>query len=69
LNEYLTAMTEVVFQNDGTLDKFIGDGIMAVWGNVKSQGVAKDAKAAAHAALEMRRELLRLNNGWKWKAA
>ena len=65
LNEYLTAMTEVVFQNDGTLDKFIGDGIMAVWGNVKSQGVAKDAKAAAHAALEMRRELLRLNNGWK----
>ena len=65
LNEYLTAMTNVVFQNDGTLDKFIGDGIMAVWGNVKSQGVAKDAKAAAHAALGMRRELLRLNNGWK----
>ena len=27
--------------------------------------MAKDAKAAAHAALEMRRELLRLNNGWK----
>ena len=65
LNEYLTAMTEVVFQNDGTLDKFIGDGIMAVWGNVKSQGMAKDAKAAAYAALGMRRELLRLNNGWK----
>ncbi len=65
LNEYLTAMTDVVFRNDGTLDKFIGDGIMAVWGNVKSQGVAKDAKAAAHAALGMRRELLRLNNGWK----
>jgi adenylate cyclase len=65
LNEYLSAMTNVVFQNDGTLDKFVGDAIMAVWGNVKSQGVTKDAKAAAYAALGMRRELLRLNNGWK----
>ena len=38
---------------------------MAVWGNVKSQGKAKDAKAAAHTALGMRRELTRLNNTWK----
>jgi adenylate cyclase len=65
LNEYLSHMVGVVFENNGTLDKFIGDAIMAVWGNVKSQGVAKDAKACAHAALGMRRELKALNDKWK----
>ncbi len=64
LNEYLSHMVNVVFENDGTLDKFIGDAIMAVWGNVRSQGVAKDAKACAHAALGMRHELKKLNEKW-----
>src|SRR5205807_2070190 len=65
LNQYLSRMVGVVFENGGTLDKFIGDAIMAVWGNVKSEGVAKDAKACAYAALGMRRELKKLNDGWK----
>ncbi len=57
-------MVGVVFENNGTLDKFIGDAVMAVWGNVSSRGVAEDAKAAARAALGMRRELLELNRRW-----
>ena len=65
LNEYLTQMTAVVFENGGTLDKFIGDAIMCVWGNVKSFGVAEDARHAARTALGMRRALEKLNQGWR----
>jgi adenylate cyclase len=64
LNEYLSRMVGVVFENGGTLDKFIGDAVMAVWGNVSSRGVAQDAKAAARTALGMRRELKVLNERW-----
>jgi adenylate cyclase len=64
LNEYLSRMTATVFENQGTLDKFIGDAVMAVWGNVSSRGVTADAKACASAALAMRRELTALNEKW-----
>jgi adenylate cyclase len=65
LNEYLSRMTSVIFSNGGTLDKFIGDAIMAVWGNVRSLGTPQDAKSCARAALGMRRELNQLNQNWR----
>jgi adenylate cyclase len=64
LNEYLTAMVECVFRFGGTLDKFIGDAVMAVWGNTHSEGVRNDAANAVRAALAMREELARLNASW-----
>jgi adenylate cyclase len=65
LNEYLSRMTSVIFGSGGTLDKFIGDAIMAVWGNVRSLGTSQDAKSCARAALGMRRELNQLNQNWR----
>jgi len=65
LNEHLSRMTSVIFNTGGTLDKFIGDAIMAVWGNVRSLGMAQDAKNCARAALGMRRELRNLNQKWR----
>ncbi|HMJ07203.1 MAG TPA: adenylate/guanylate cyclase domain-containing protein, partial [Chthoniobacterales bacterium] len=65
LNEYLSAMVECVFRYGGTLDKFIGDAVMAVWGNVRSEGIRNDTTNAVRAALAMREELSRLNREWR----
>lgn len=52
LNEHLSAMVDVVFHHDGTLDKFLGDAVMAVWGAPVSQ--PDDALRAVNAALDIR---------------
>jgi adenylate cyclase len=65
LNEYLTAMVACVFRYDGTLGKFIGDGIMAVWGDTPHNfGPKEDAVRSVKAALAMTIELQRLNARW-----
>jgi adenylate cyclase len=65
LNEYLTGMVACVFRYDGTLGKFIGDGIMAVWGDTPQNfGPKEDAVHAVKAALAMAGELKRLNAKW-----
>ena len=65
LNEYFTAMVDCVFQHGGTLDKFMGDAVMAVWGNVRSVSARDDAIKAARCAVSMREAAARLNARWR----
>ncbi len=62
LTEYFTEMVDCVFRHGGTLDKFIGDSVMAQWG--APLGGPDDADQAMAAALEMIAELEKLNARW-----
>jgi adenylate cyclase len=64
LEEYFNEMVDSVFNHHGTLDKFIGDAIMAVFGSPTSQGKKEDAWNAVQSALEWRDKLVELNKKW-----
>ena len=63
LTEYFTEMVECVFRKGGTLDKFIGDAVMAQWG--APIGDEKDPDSAMAAGIEMIKELDTLNARWR----
>ena len=64
LNEYLGEMVEVITAHGGTVDKFIGDCVVAVFGSPVSRGVSEEAVAALTCAHAMGQSLERLNQGW-----
>jgi adenylate cyclase len=63
LNEYLSAMTDVIFRWNGTLDKFVGDEIVVFWGAPLDQ--PDHAELAVQCALEMQARLIDLQSRWK----
>ncbi|MBI2512052.1 MAG: adenylate/guanylate cyclase domain-containing protein [Opitutae bacterium] len=64
LNEYFHATVDGILAEGGTVQKFIGDAILAVWGDTHSAGEAVDAERAVAAALAMDEALARLNVEW-----
>jgi len=63
LNEYLTEMTSIIIKNQGLVDKYMGDAIMAFWGAPLQQ--PDHAEMACSSCLEMMDKLKELQNKWK----
>ncbi len=59
LNKYFSAMTDIIFAHGGTLDKYIGDGLMALFG--APTVTPDDATNAVNAAVAMQRRILSIN--------
>ena len=62
LTEYFSEMVEIIFEHGGTLDKFVGDAIMALWGAPIAH--ADDPDRALRAAVAMQQGVARLNERW-----
>jgi adenylate cyclase len=62
LNEYFTEMAKIIFENQGSLDKYIGDAIVAVFGSLIP--LDNSAKNAVQAAIQMMKHMPVLNEKW-----
>ncbi len=67
LNEYLTEMSRIAITHGATVDKFIGDAILAFFGDPVSNGTERDAKSCVAMALDMQARLTELRQGWRDK--
>jgi len=63
LNEYFGRMIEIVFQHEGTLDKFLGDGLMVFFGDPEPQ--SDHAARAVRAAVEMQQAARQIDRQWR----
>lgn len=65
LNEYLTAMTQVIFRHGGMLDKYLGDGLMAIFG--APVYYPDHVRRAVQSAVEIQEVIEKLNHQWAEK--
>lgn len=65
LNEYLAEMTKAIFSNGGTVDKFVGDAVMALYGSPEELTPQEQVRRAIASARAMLKALDRLNERWQ----
>jgi class 3 adenylate cyclase len=65
LNRYLNEMAAITLKHGATLDKYVGDGIIAFFGDPETRGAAEDAKACVAMAIEMQQRIADLENDWR----
>ena len=65
LNHYLTEMSRIALEFGATIDKYIGDAIMAFFGDPESKGVKEDAIACVRMAIAMLRRMHELRSEWR----
>jgi class 3 adenylate cyclase len=64
LNHYLTEMSKIVTQHGGTIDKFMGDAIMVLFGDTNSQGIKADCLRCVSMAIAMKKKMKSLQMEW-----
>jgi adenylate cyclase len=67
LNEYLTEMSNIIFEYNGMVDKFVGDAVIGIFGAISES--LEDSKSAVRCALAMQKKMLELQERWKRDAA
>ena len=67
LNHYLTEMTKIALAHGATVDKYIGDAILAFFGDPETRGVKEDAMACVNMAIAMQRRMSDLQTEWRDK--
>jgi adenylate cyclase len=65
LNHYLTEMSEIALAHGATIDKYIGDAILAFFGDPETRGVKEDAMACVNMAIVMQRRMRELQAEWR----
>ncbi len=64
LNHYLTEMSKIALDHGATIDKYVGDAIIAFFGDPETRGVKEDAKTCVNMAIAMQRRMRELQSEW-----